>query len=130
MKEIAALISVLAFAATLSLAACKSDEKGGDGAQPKAEERKPTEATSAVSVQSGLPECDAYMKTFQRFMQCEKVPQVSKDAFQKHFEATRQSWAALANPGFPTQTKKQYAEICKQGESTLQQSAKALDCAL
>jgi hypothetical protein len=148
MKKLTAFASVLALAATLSITGCK--KKTDEAAPPtteaaKPEEKKPEEmkpaepapapapadqAAAPAGDSSGIAECDAYLKTFEKYLACEKVPQQSKDASKQGLEAMKSSWAQLKDPNVPAETKKAAADACKTGEDGLKQSATALGCTI
>jgi len=86
--------------------------------------------TQSATNDTGIAECDEYARTFDRYLACDKVPQQAKDASKANIEQMRQSWSGLKDPNVPPATKTAAADACKQATATLQQSAKALGCAL
>jgi len=90
----------------------------------------PPAGEAPVAGGSGLPECDAYMAAFEKYMGCDKVPQAAKDTQKQALDGMKASWAALKDPNVPADTKKAAADGCKQAEDALKQSAQTLGCTL
>ncbi|HTJ42465.1 MAG TPA: hypothetical protein VL463_10250 [Kofleriaceae bacterium] len=160
MKKLATLVTALLFSTAIGATGCKNDKnKTTDEVTPSAKTTDqpttaptptpppatttttppPTSATpptpSGATTQSatndtGIAECDEYARTFDRYLACDKVPQQAKDASKANIEQMRQSWSGLKDPNVPPATKTAAADACKQATATLQQSAKALGCAL
>src|SRR5688572_2874949 len=125
MKKLTAFASVLALGATLSIAGCKKKEEAPapttEAAKPeekKPEEAKPAEpapapadqAAPAAGGDSGIAECDAYTKTFEKYVACDKVPAQAKDASKQSLEAMKQGWAQFKDPNVPAEAKKAAAD--------------------
>jgi hypothetical protein len=143
MKKITALVSVLALTAVLATGCKKKEEEAmkpteTEAAKPAepapAPEAKPAEPApagdTAAAGESGIPSCDAYLKTFEKYMACDKVPQQAKDASKQGIDAMKQSWAQFKDPNVPAEAKKAAGDACTQGEDAIKQSAQALGCTL
>lgn len=86
--------------------------------------------TQTATNDTGVPECDEYARTFDRYLACDKVPQQAKDASKANIEQMRQSWSGLKDPNVAPAAKASAADACKQATAALQSSAKALGCTL
>jgi hypothetical protein len=155
MKKLTTVLSILALATVTGLAGCKGGKKEGD--QPAA--TKTTEqpapaapgaaapaapaggaaapaapaggaAAPAASGDTGIAECDAYLKSFDKYLTCDKVPAQAKDASKTGIDQMKASWASLKDPSVPAEAKKSAADACKQADDALKQSATALGCTL
>ncbi|HTJ42159.1 MAG TPA: hypothetical protein VL463_08685 [Kofleriaceae bacterium] len=83
-----------------------------------------------ASADTGVPECDDYLKAFDKYMSCDKIPQQAKDASKSGIEQMKQGWAMLKDPNVPAEAKKAAGDACKQAVDALKQSASAMGCAL
>ena len=109
-----ALVSAVVMAATLSLAGC--GKKDAPDEPPKPEVMEPRKApgpetTPPAPVQpppgdvkvagagSGFPECDSYLRTYERYMACDKVPQESKDLARPQMDALRKTYLGEDDAG-------------------------------
>ena len=97
------------------------------GEGPKPGEAPKAEAAPAVNG-TGIPECDAYVATVDKIVQCEKAPAAAKDAIKQGLEAARKSWAAALQPTAPAEAKQSAVEACKAGVEQLKTSAAELGC--
>lgn len=79
---------------------------------------------------TGVPECDAYIATIQRYAQCPKVPVEAKQAIQQAIGQMAQGWAMLRDPAVSADARKAAADACKQAVDALKQSAAAMGCPL
>jgi hypothetical protein len=79
---------------------------------------------------TGIAECDAYSAAFEKYMQCDKVPQATKDASKATMDHMKEGWAALSGQTTPEAAKKAAADGCKTAMDSLEQSASALGCAI
>jgi hypothetical protein len=135
MKKLMTVGSALVLA--LTIGACKKDEP----APAKVEEAKPVEAAkpaeptpapaaepapAAAAESSGIPECDAYLATAQKFAACDKLPAEAKDAQLKGVEAAKASWASMKDA--PAEAKKAAADSCKASDDGLKQAWTAAGC--
>lgn len=89
-----------------------------------APERQPTDGGTAI------PECDAYIATFERYMACDKVPAQARAASGQSLAAMRAGWDEMRDPDVPVEAKVAAANACRQGEEALHDSAAALGCSL
>ncbi len=83
-----------------------------------------------ASADTGVPECDDYLKAFDKYMSCDKIPAQAKDASKQGIEQMKQGWAMLKDPNVPAEAKKAAADACKQAVDALKQSASAMGCSL
>ena len=79
---------------------------------------------------NGIKECDAYLDHLKKYVACEKVPQEAKAAAVQSVTAMSEGWAALKDPKATKKQKKDAAKACKDGDKTVQKSAKELACQL
>lgn len=86
--------------------------------------------TQSATNDTGVPECDEYARTFDRYLACDKVPQQAKDASKANIDQMRQSWSGLKDPNVAPAAKASAGDACKQATAALQSSAKALGCTL
>jgi hypothetical protein len=77
---------------------------------------------------TGIAECDDYMKSIDKLMACDKMPAASKDAMKQGLDAMKSSWAQLKDA--PAEAKKAAGDGCKQAVDAIKQSASAMGCAL
>jgi hypothetical protein len=77
---------------------------------------------------SGLPECDEYVAAMDKYLQCDKIPQATRDAAKQGMDAMKAGWADMGS--LPDDVKKQAADGCKQAVDALKQGATALGCTL
>ena len=147
MKKITTLITAAAVSLTLGLAGCKKDKKEGEGAAaPKTEEPKkddpaaqPTGTTPTTPTDpgagaapaggggnTGIAECDEYIKVVEKYVSCDKIPQASRDATKSGLETMKKGWG----PSMPDDAKKAAADACKAGTDAVKQGASAVGCAL
>ena len=87
-------------------------------------------AAPTASADTGVPECDEYLKNFDKYMACDKIPQQAKDASKQGIEQMKQGWAMLKDPNVPAEAKKAAGDACKQAVDALKQSATAMGCTL
>jgi hypothetical protein len=95
-------------------------------ADPAPEATKPADpaAEAAKVASSGIPECDEYLATAEKFAKCDKLAPEAKDAQAKSVEATKASWAALTDDA----SKKVAADSCKQLNETMAKAWTAAGC--
>jgi len=149
MKKLTAFASVLALAATLSIAGCKkkteeapaptttepakTEEKAPEAAKPADPAAAPADPAAAAPAgdSTGIAECDAFLKTYEKYLACDKIPQQAKDASKQGLDAMKANWAQLSkDPAAPADSKKVAADACKTGEEGLKQTATTAGCAL
>jgi len=157
-KKTTALISALALAATMSLAACKKKKDEPQGT-PKVEETTPpgttptpTEpsmqtppavpsaqtpptataptGTTAPAATTGIAACDSYVAVYEKFTQCEKVPPQAKDAAKSALESAKNNWAQLQGANVAEEAKKSATTSCQQSEESLKTTAQSSGCSL
>src|SRR5205823_1138721 len=80
------------------------------------------------SYDTGVPECDAYLKLFDEYIACDKIPQATRDASKQGIEAQKAAFAMLKDA--PADAKQTAADTCRQSSDALQQAAAALGCPL
>ena len=152
MKKITSLLMAAAVATTLGLVGCKKDKKDeGATNTPKTEEPKPADpaaggtapaggagtdpavaggaaagGAAAAGGNTGIAECDEYIKVVDKYVSCDKIPQASRDATKQGLDTMRKGWSS----GMPDDAKKAAADACKAGTDAVKQGAQALGCAL
>jgi hypothetical protein len=85
-------------------------------------------ASTSLAFRTGLPGCDEYIASMERYLQCEKIPQAARDAARQGVDAMKDGWAQIAN--LPDDVKQQTNDACKQAVDALKQGATALGCKL
>jgi len=83
-----------------------------------------------AKVETGVPECNAFMRTFGEYMACDKLPQAAKDGSMQGAVQMLEGWKSLRDPNVPAEARKAAADACHQASDAVLQSAKALGCAL
>jgi len=112
-------------------AARQADSQGGGlGVERGDLPEENARVENPVDGKTGVPECDAYLQAFDRYMQCDKVPQQARDASEDSIAQMRQAWAMLRDPKVPPEAKKAAADACKEAHEALKQSASAMGCPL
>jgi hypothetical protein len=86
------------------------------------------QCVGAVASLTGLPECDAYIRAIDRYLQCDKIPQQARDGARQGIEAMEAGWRDMS--GVPDDVKQQTNDACKQAVDAIQQGASAMGCAL
>jgi hypothetical protein len=84
------ILLVLALASTLIAVGCKKEETATS-------ETAAAATTTAVAESTGIAECDSYFAAVDKYMQCEKVPQVARDAQKQAREQMRAGWSSWQN---------------------------------
>lgn len=84
MNEGTRVVLVLAMASTLIAAGCRKEET--------TEATATVAATTTTAESTGIAECDAYFAAIDKYMMCEKVPQVARDAQKQTREQMRAGW--------------------------------------
>jgi hypothetical protein len=105
-------------------------ERGSVDDKDDAKDNKDEASGVAGAGVTGVAECDAYLAAFDRYMQCDKVPQQAKDASRSGIRQMKEGWAMLRDPDVPAEAKKAAADACKQATDALKQSARAMGCPL
>ncbi len=92
-------VLVLALAATFIVAGCKKHEVATATTETTitTETVATTETTATVAQSTGVAECDAYLAALDKYMQCDKVPQVARDAQAQSAQQMRTGWATWAS---------------------------------
>jgi hypothetical protein len=137
MKKLLTIVSVLAL--STAFLGCKKKEEAKpaepapavDPAPAPAPAEKPAEPApapepTAAAGSTGIPECDAYVATMDKYAKCDKIPADAKKAMVDAFEQGKQGWAALANA--PAETKTAAAGGCKTADDAAKQALTQLGC--
>ncbi len=130
MKKLMTLVSVFAVAAALSFGCKKADETKPAETKPaetapatpteaKPAEAKPAEPAPAAAGATGIPECDSYLATAEKYAKCDKLPKDQVAAQMQALEAAKTGWAALKDPAVPADSKKAAADACKQSDDAM-----------
>lgn len=138
MKNTFSFVSILAVAATMSLAACSEKEEAAEA--PKTEVKppeppKPVEPPppppAATGANTGVPECDEYLATFDKLSTCDKLGP-ALDGMKQSAEAQRASFAQWAQFDDATRAAAQQAAApgCKSATESLVSTATAMGCTL
>ncbi len=77
---------------------------------------------------SGMASCDAYVAAMERYLECDKIPQKSRDAARQGIEAMRSGWANAED--FPDDVRQQMRDGCQSALDALTRGATALGCPL
>ncbi|MCA9679347.1 MAG: hypothetical protein H6708_17215 [Kofleriaceae bacterium] len=109
---------------------------GGDDDKPAPADDKPADGEAggdqgggdeaAAGGGTGLPDCDAYVASMEKYMQCDKVPQAARDAAKQGMDAMKSGWGDMS--GMPDDAKKQANDACKQAVDAMKQGAQAMGC--
>lgn len=142
MSKTTRLILVLALASMVIIAGCKKQEEAADAtAMTATTETATTEtatttatmettATTVAAETSGVPECDAYLAAVHKYMACDKVPQVARDAQKQARDQMRSGWASWSS--LPEDSRKMAqtnaATACTSALSSLKVAASASGC--
>ena len=86
----------------------------------------PTSARRAGG--TGLPACDAYIETMEKYLACDKIPQATRDAARQGIELMKQGWGDVES--LPDSVKEQTNDACRDSVDALHQGARALGCKL
>ncbi len=134
-------VLVLALASMVIVAGCRKQEQSADATATTATtETTVTETTAttatmattttAAAETTGVPECDAYLAAVDKYMACEKVPQVARDAQKQARDQMRSGWASWSS--LPEDSRKRAqanaATACKTSLSSLKVAASASGC--
>ncbi len=109
------------------MAKCMTDAMGGESSSRAG---GPGIDSAASDGPTGVPECDEYLKTFDRYIACDKIPQAAIDANKEGIAQMKQGWAMLRDPNVPVEAKKAAGDACRQAVDALKQSAAAMGCSL
>ena len=94
-------VLVLALASMLIVVGCKkaeTTEATATAAQTEtAATAETTETTATAAESTGIAECDAYFAAIDKYMACDKVPQVARDAQKQAREQMRAGWSSWQN---------------------------------
>jgi hypothetical protein len=90
-------------------------------------EEAPPDAGVDPSAPIGVPSCDGYVNTVQRYAACPKVDPQTRASLQQGIDAMKQAWSQMATITDPA-VLKQVDDACKQAIDTLRQSAVSLGC--
>ena len=77
---------------------------------------------------TGVPECDAYIATLERYVQCAKVPVEAKQAVQQAIPQLLDGWKQLRDPGVAPEVRRATADACRQAAGALRQAAAQTGC--
>jgi hypothetical protein len=78
--------------------------------------------------ETGIPDCDAYLRLFDAYIQCDKIPEATKEATREGIAAQKEAFAELKDA--PDDAKQTAAETCRESADALKQAASALGCSL
>jgi hypothetical protein len=108
----------------------KYGEEEAKLAAERAAKRKPYTGNSLADIggTTGVKQCDLYLRSVDKFMKCDEVPQQAKDAVYEGVDAMKSGWGSLKDRHVPKEAKKAAADACTQALDALRQSAKALGC--
>lgn len=135
MKNTFSFVTILAVAASMSLAACSEKE---EPAAPPAAQVKPPEPPKpveppppATGANTGVPECDEYLATFEKLSTCDKLGP-ALEGMKQSAEAQRASFAQWAQFDDATRAAAQQAAApgCKSATESLVSTATAMGCTL
>ena len=131
-------VLVLALASMVIVAGCRKQEQAADATAATAatettvttETTATTATTVAAAETTGVPECDAYLAAVDKYMACEKVPQVARDAQKQARDQMRSGWASWSS--LPEDSRKMAqanaATACTTALSSLKVAASASGC--
>ena len=139
MNKLMTIVSVFAMTAAFSMGCKKAEETKPAEAKPaevvpaptemKPAEVKPADPAAAVApAATGLPECDAYLATAEKFTKCDKIMKEQKDAQLQALEAAKTGWAALSNPAVTPEVKKAAADACKASDDAMKAATTGAGC--
>lgn len=136
MKKLNTVVLMLALAAVMG---CTKNESTGEttakpatsSASVAATTTTAATASTADAASTGVAECDSYLKTLEKYMNCDKVPQAARDAQKQSAQTMRASWNWNSLPEASRKAAQDAAKSgCASGESALKQSAKAIGCSV
>ena len=93
--------------------------------KPKRPSPPPLKTVRRTGGPTGIPSCDLYIQTVERYVQCDKVPPQARDATRKGIEQMREAWLDI-----PADARQAASDGCKQAISALRKGADALGCKL
>src|SRR5262249_58318145 len=98
--------------------------RGGGRARGAGPAASPAPAAApAAKARTGVPECDSYLATFEKYAACDKLPPGRRENQQKALELARRGMAGLDSPNLPAETKAAAAKGCKDGEDAIKANA-------
>jgi hypothetical protein len=77
---------------------------------------------------TGIPECDSYIRSMERYLQCDMVPQSARDAAKQGMDAMNAGWRDMGE--MPEDARKAAGDACRQAVDALRQGAQAMGCTL
>jgi hypothetical protein len=80
--------------------------------------------------ETGIPACNDYLRTLERFFACSKVPDEARAAMRQAVQQMKSGWASLGGKSAPPETLKAVADGCKTASEALEASADATGCRL
>ena len=136
MSKATRLMLVLALASMVIIAGCQKPEEAATATTTETTATETTATTmttetTAVAVEtSGVPECDTYLAAVDKYMACEKVPQVARDAQKQARDQMRSGWASWSS--LPEDSRKMAqanaATACTTALGSLKVAASASGC--
>ena len=81
-----------------------------------------------VAADSGIPACDDFIRSFNTFMHCDKVPADARSSAKEGVQQMSEGFKKLQDPSVPPDAKQQAADACKQAQDAIKQSATQLGC--
>ena len=86
--------------------------------QPPDEPAQDSDEETGVG-ESGLPECDAYARAMQAYLDCDEVAEPVKDSARGALDAMRPAWKVLRDPATPASAKQAAAAACESARAEL-----------
>jgi hypothetical protein len=85
-------------------------------------------AWTDVPADTSVPECDAYLRAFNEYMRCDKIPEQARESSGQAIQQMVAAFQQLKDPSVPAEAKQQAAQACTQAIDALRQAASALGC--
>ncbi|MBN2716813.1 MAG: hypothetical protein JXX14_13260 [Deltaproteobacteria bacterium] len=90
------------------------------------EKKKPEAKPPASTGLTGIPSCDRYVRTFEKYIKCEMIPVASRNAAKENVDAMKRTWVNFKD--LPEEGKKAAADGCTGATQALMQAAEAMNC--
>ena len=78
--------------------------------------------------ESGLPECDAYARAMEQYLDCDEIAEPVKDSARGALAELRKTWPMLKDPATGAQARQAAAAACTSARAELDKSAQAMGC--
>jgi hypothetical protein len=85
-------------------------------------------APVAIASTTGIPACDAYVRSIEAYIRCDKIPPEARNAAAQGMEAMRSAWGGSSQ--LPDDARKAMNDACTQAVDALRQGAQAMGCTL